>query len=103
VAGDGPARRLSFEFGGEDTYPSDVDLLRTGCPGPRDEDVLGLRNPAAGSVPLAALGRSSIDVRMRGSGHFRAAGYSGTRSADVALGLRRLSLRAVYRRARGIG
>jgi hypothetical protein len=97
-----PAQRLTFELGGEDAFPSIVDIVRTGCPGPRDEDVLGRGAPAVGSVSLAAFGQGSIAARMRGSGQFSANGYSGTRSADLTLELKRVSIRAAYRRARGI-
>lgn len=98
-----PAKRLTFEFAGEDAYPSPDDLLRTGCPGPREEDVLGFATPAAGSVPLKAFGTRTIGVRMRDSGRFERSGYSGTHSIDLRLGLRLVSIHASYRRARGIG
>jgi hypothetical protein len=65
--------------------------------------VLGTRAAAAGSIPISALGQGALDVRMRGSGRFRGNGYSGARSADLGLGLRRISVRVKYRRARGIG
>jgi hypothetical protein len=103
IAGNEAGRRLTFALGGEESFPPSVDLLRTGCPGPRDEDVLGLRAAAAGSIPIAALGQGSFDVRMLGSGRFEANGYSGTRSADFALRLRRISVRVAYGRAREIG
>jgi hypothetical protein len=97
-----PAKRLTFELAGEDAFPAVVDLVRTGCPGPREEDALGPDVPAQGSVSLSAFGQSSIAGRMRGSGQFSAKGYSGTSSVDVTLTLRRVSIHAAYRRARGI-
>jgi hypothetical protein len=100
TAGSFLARRLTFELGGEDVFTA--GLLRTGCPGPSDDDVAGLPNPATGSAPLSALGRRSFVVRMRGTGPLGPDGYSGTRSADFTLELRRVSIRAVYKRARGI-
>jgi hypothetical protein len=94
--------RLVFQLGGDEFSPPPPGVLRTGCPGPRDVDVNGFDPAGTGSVPLAALARRSFGVRMRGSGKFRGHGYSGTRSADFALGLERVSIRAVYRRASGI-
>jgi hypothetical protein len=49
-ATDVASARLRFELGGEDAYPSSADLVRTGCPGPRDEDVIGVHDIAAGSA-----------------------------------------------------
>jgi hypothetical protein len=98
---DAASRRLTFELGGEDAFFASADLMRTGCPGPRDEDVLGVHRLAAGSLPIGVLADRSFGVRMRGSGRFASHGYSGTRSADFTLGLLRTSVRATYRRARG--
>jgi hypothetical protein len=97
-----PRTRLRFEFAGEDAAPSPTDLLRTGCPGPREEDVLGFGSPAAGSVSMQAFGRQAVTARMRGSGRFERSAYSGTHSSDLTLGLRLVSIHASYRRARGI-
>jgi hypothetical protein len=97
-----PRTRLRFEFAGEDAAPSPTDLLRTGCPGPREEDVLGFGSPAAGSVSMQAFGRQTITTRMRDSGRFERSAYSGTHSSDLTLGLRLVSIHASYRRARGI-
>ena len=97
-----PARLLTFELDGEEAPPPPADLLRTGCPGPLDEDVLGLDPAAVGSVPLDALGKSAITVRMTGSHRFSTKGYGGTSSLDFDLGLRRASVRATYRLAAGI-
>jgi hypothetical protein len=102
-ATDVASARLRFELGGEDAYPSSADLVRTGCPGPRDEDVIGVHDIAAGSVPLGVLAQRSFGVHMTGGARFASHGYSGTRSADFALDLRRVSVHAVYRRARELG
>ena len=64
--------------------------------------MFGFAPAARGSIPLRALGRRSISVSLRGAGSFAAHGYTGSRTADFTLGLRRISVRAVYRRARGI-
>jgi hypothetical protein len=97
-----PSKRLTFELDGEDAYPSPDSLVRTGCPGPRDEDVLGLDPTAFGTVPIGALGKRVITVRMRDSRPFSKAGFDGHYSADLTLRLERVSLDARYRRARGI-
>jgi hypothetical protein len=102
VAAANEGARLVFEFGGEDEVgmpPSGA--LRTGCPGPRDQDVVGFNTAGHGSVPLTALGRRSFGVRVSGSGRFSGHGYAGTRTAELTMGLQRVSLRAVYGRARG--
>lgn len=98
-----PATRLTFEFAGEDAFPSRTDLVRTGCPGPREDDVLGLGAPAAGSVSMKVFGRKTMKARMRGSGRYERKAYAGTQSTDLTLGLRLVSIHASYRRARGIG
>jgi hypothetical protein len=97
------ARRFTFELGGEDSYPTSVDLIRTGCPGPRDSDALGSRPLASGSVPLTRLGRHAFTVDLHDAWDFSSNGYSGRNSSRFRLDLRRISLDASYRRARGIG
>jgi hypothetical protein len=92
--------RVDLELGGDATIVADRDLLRTGCPGPRDEDML--QDVAAeGSLPAAALARRSISARLRLGGKFEAAGYAGSRAGDFTVLLRRVSARADYRRVRG--
>jgi hypothetical protein len=100
LAASNSGQRLVFELAGEESAPAPVDLLRTGCPGPRDQDVVGFDPAATGSVPLAAFGRRSLGVRLRGAGRFSGHGYSGSHAGDFALGLERVSVRAVYRRTR---
>jgi hypothetical protein len=97
------ARRFTFELGGEDSYLSSVDLIRTGCPGPLDPDAIGSRPLASGSVPLRMLGRRSFGVDLHGAWAFSSNGYAGRTTSRFALDLRRVSIHASYRRARGIG
>jgi hypothetical protein len=96
-------RRFILQLGGDQAIPAPADLLRAGCPGPRDRDAIGSGPAATGSIPLSAIGHRTLQVRMRGSASFAGQPYSGSRSADFALGLRLVSLRAGYRRARSIG
>jgi hypothetical protein len=91
---------LWIEVGGSDAYPSDADILRAGCPGPRDFDVFRSDSVAAGPLPLSALGKRTVKVSLTGSGKFTGPGYSGTRTARFTLTLRRVVVRATYRRSR---
>jgi hypothetical protein len=91
---------LWIEVGGVDAYPSDGDLVRAGCPGPRDFDVFRSGAMAAGPLRISALGRRTVKVLLKGSGKFTGPGYSGTRSARFTLTLRRVVVRATYRRSR---
>jgi hypothetical protein len=102
AAYDSSGRRFTFELGGEDTYSPAVDLIRTGCPGPRDSDAIGDRALASGSVPLQVLGRRAFTVDLHGSWGFGSNGYSGRTTSRFTLDLRRISMHASYRRARGI-
>jgi hypothetical protein len=96
-------RRLTFDLGGEEAFPFASDLVRTGCPGPRQDDIVG--NPpfaiwATGSLAVTHVGRPSLTVNTRRSADFEAHGYSGSRTANFTLALRRTSLRASYSRVR---
>ena len=95
--------RFVLELGGEEADPASGDLLRAGCPGPRDADAIGSSPAATGSIPVTAIGRRLLQVRLRRSKSFAGRAYSGSSAADFALGLRRVSLQFAYRRARGIG
>jgi hypothetical protein len=99
----GSARRFTFELGGEDSFPTSVDLIRAGCPGPRDADALGFQPVASGSVPLRMLGRRAFTVGLHDAWDFSSNGYSGRNTSRFRLDLRRISMHASYRRARGIG
>jgi hypothetical protein len=77
----------SFELG------SPGDALRTRCPGPSQEDVLGRASLAHGSIPLIALGRRRIDVPSGSQRSFSRSGYIGSRSGQLVLRLELASAR----------
>jgi hypothetical protein len=95
------AGRVHLEFGGDANVLAGGELLRTECPGPRDEDILGPDVIATGSMPAAFLARRSITARLRDRRAFKGHGYSGTENAGFTVGLRRVSARAKYLRVRG--
>jgi hypothetical protein len=95
-----PAGIPRVELGGPDAYESDRDLLRAGCPGPRDFDVFGFGPAASGPLKLSSLGKRTLALTLTGSGHFRGRGYSGSQNARFTLDLHRRSLRVAYRRTR---
>jgi hypothetical protein len=101
------SRRLGFELGGDgDPIP---DVLRTGCPGPTERDVLfefSAESPLSGptlataSVPAAWLARRAFQVQLRNDGRFSTVGYTGTRHARFTLGLLRRKLKVTESRQR---
>jgi hypothetical protein len=100
LAADVGARRLFVGVGGPDTQPAGADLLRAGCPGPRDADVLDGPGLARGSVPLSLLANRRFGLALTGSGRFDASGYAGSRSARFHITLKRRSARVAYRHVR---
>lgn len=76
------------------------DLLRTGCPGPTQADVLGRGSLGARTLPMRALLRRRLDVTLRSSGRFGGIGYSGSRRGHFVLKLRRVAVRVSYRTVR---
>ena len=95
------AGRVHLELGGDANVVAGGELLRTGCPGPRDEDILPPDVVATGSMPAALLARRSVTVRLRDRRAFEGHGYSGTENAGFTVKLRRASARAQYLRVRG--
>jgi hypothetical protein len=93
-------RRFFLDVGGEDTDRAGADLLRTGCPGPRDSDVLSGPGLATGSVPLSLLARRRFSLPLSGSGRFNASGYAGSRRARFGITLKRRSVRVAFRHVR---
>jgi hypothetical protein len=89
------------ELGGPDAYPSDGDIVRAGCAGPRDPDVFGDDSIAAGALPLSGLAKRSFKVRLKGGGQFSGPGYSGAQTSRFTLSLRRVVVRATYSRPPG--
>jgi hypothetical protein len=73
----------SFELG------SPGDALRTRCPGPSQEDVLGRASLAHGSIPLRDLGERALEVVAASTRSFSRSGYTGSRSGQL---LARLAL-----------
>jgi hypothetical protein len=88
--------RIALSLGGEGVYSPGGDLVRTGCPGPQQAEVLGSDSVAHGSVPLSALLRHRVEVPLRGHASFRDPSYSGVRRARFTVGLRREALRVSY-------
>jgi hypothetical protein len=96
LAADVRRRRLVLGVGGYDTEWPSADLLRAGCPGPRDADVLSGPGLARGSVPLSRLMKRRFSLPMTGSGRFDASGYAGSRRARFRITLKRRSVRVAY-------
>jgi hypothetical protein len=87
---------LKVALGGQsDYYPFD-EILRTGCPGPVESDVLGRDAVASGAIPGRALGRRRLEVTMTGAGPFRGVGYSGAHRSRFTLSLRREAVHVDY-------
>ena len=87
---------MKFALGGEGEYYPSHDVLRTGCPGPMESDVLGRGAVASGSIPGAAIGRRRLRVAMTGAGRFGGAGYSGSHRSGFTLTLRREAVHYSY-------
>jgi hypothetical protein len=87
---------LRVALGGEGEFHPFGEILRTGCPGPGQSDVLGRHPIAAGHIAGAAIGRKRIQVTMTGGGRFKGVGYSGTRRSRFTLSLRRESVHLDY-------
>jgi hypothetical protein len=67
-----------------------ADELRTRCPGPTQDDVLGRRPLALGSVPVSALAGRHLRFAVRGARTFSGQDFSGSYSGGAVLQLRRL-------------
>jgi hypothetical protein len=71
------------------------DSLRSACPGPASAEVLGSSGTLArASLPLRALGRSSLHIVVSGHGRFVTGSYAGSRSGSATLALRLVRVRA---------
>ncbi len=76
-----------------------VDILRTHCPGPSTDDVLGPGGSiAAGTLAVRTLGRHHLHLVLPGDGRFVGSGYEGARRGGVSIDLRLLRLLAGTRR-----
>jgi hypothetical protein len=85
-----------IRLGEPDLFGAQPDLLRTGCPGPTQAGVVGRRAMAAGRLPLSAVGKRQIVLRLRGGGNFDDGSYAGAWSGGFTLRLRRAKQRLVY-------
>ena len=92
--------RLVALLGGDEAEPAGADLLRTGCPGPRDSDVLHNPGLPRGSTPLTVLANRRFGLPLFGSNRFNASGYAGSQSSYFNMTLKRRSVRIVYRHVR---
>ena len=77
---------------------SDADVVRTRCPGPNEEDVLGGHSIAHGAIPLRALGQRRLRVVVGSSGAFDTDGYAGARRGRLVLTLTRVRAEIVTER-----
>ncbi|MEA2423080.1 MAG: hypothetical protein QOF55_2179, partial [Thermoleophilaceae bacterium] len=84
------ARSFQLDLGGEQAEPGEGDVVRAGCPGPAQQDVLGTRPLATASLPLRALLYRRVQIEMSGAGRFGDDAYAGTRGAHFTLTLRRV-------------
>jgi hypothetical protein len=86
IAGGG-AKSVRFLLG-PPHYFDGGDPLRTICPGPDQDDVLGDRHSLAeGRASAAALAGRSLRVRLVPAPTFKSDGYTGTRSGEIDLDL----------------
>lgn len=79
-------------------------LLRTHCPGPSSDELLGIRSSfdsfggpvtlASGELPLGSVGSPTIVSSLGDPGSFGDGEYSGTRTGAVSLTLTLISVRA---------
>ena len=92
-------RGPTVELGGPDAVRAAADLLRAGCPGPRDFDAFRYGRIAAGRLRLTSLARRRLVLKLAGHHTLHGPGYSGSATARFTLELRRRSLRVNYRRA----
>jgi hypothetical protein len=83
-------------LGAPDFFGEQLGLLRAGCPGPRQEDVVGRHAIAASRLPLSAVGKRQIVLRLGGGGSFDDGSYAGAWRGAFTLRLRRVKQRLVY-------
>jgi hypothetical protein len=91
---------LAMQLGTQEDNGAGVDVLRTGCPGPMQSDMLGRAPVASGSLPLSTFARRRLELTMTGGGRFRSVGYAGTHRSRFTLTLRRETLRVNYSHVR---
>jgi hypothetical protein len=94
----GPRSRV--ELGGPDAVMAAADLLRAGCPGPRDFDAFRYGTIASAPLRLTSLARRRFALRLAGARRLRGPCYSGSATGRFTLRLERRTLRVAYRRAR---
>lgn len=71
---------------------SETDVLRTHCPGPELVDVIGnAQTLARGAASRRMLTAEGSNLTLTGGAAFSGLGYAGSRSARVAISLRRLT------------
>jgi hypothetical protein len=88
---------LTLAVGRDNQNATDTDLLRAGCPGPRDYDVLNEIGFAEGTMPLSRLLRRNFQLTMRGGGPFGVAAYDGADTGRFTVRLHRRSARFSFR------
>jgi hypothetical protein len=88
----GDARDGVSVFLGPSNLGRDADTIRTRCPGPTHEIVLGEDDDehplAQGTIPFAALGDKTVSVSMGSVLRFSGGGYAGARRGAVTLDMR---------------
>jgi hypothetical protein len=89
--------RVVLGVGRDDVPDTDTDILRTGCPGPRDYDVLQGFSFARGSMPLSRLTKRKFQLTMSGGGPFGGATYDGSNTGRFTIRLQRRSVRFKFR------
>jgi hypothetical protein len=94
------ADELYLGAGGVDDVSSNQDPLRTRCPGPGADTIIGEGALASGSVPISAFGAPRIELVFRNSGRFAGLGYAGTRGGSIAITLMRTKVTGGTVRAR---
>lgn len=106
VLADSPGLAVGFrpvvQLGGPDAIFPAAEMLRAGCPGPRDFDAF--RYGAIASAPLrrSSFARRRFTLKLAGHHALRGPGYSGPVTARLTVELERRSLRVDYRRSRDL-
>jgi hypothetical protein len=93
---------LYLGAGGVEDISENQDPLRTRCPGPGGDTIIGDGALASGSLPVSGLGASMIELVFRNPGRFAGTGYAGTRSGSIAITLMRTKVTGGTLRARAI-
>jgi hypothetical protein len=96
------ADELSLGPSGVDDISANQDPLRTRCPGPGLDTIVGAGATASGTIPLSGLGAPRIELVLGNPGRFAGLGYTGTRSGSIVITLLRTKVSGETVRGRAV-